>query len=444
MIFFNNKVMLQFCIAMLIFIISLAAAHEPFQEDKKILRSSIDLRDGPGVFHEWTGRLFKGTVIKLHETEEGWIRISTREYNGWIPDYPELFDGNESETDENDFEGIRHSIYSNFGDEEYDSENSGGFASPTQVAAAVRGFSRQYSIQRAGESQSGIELQSLSEIDPRVYRNFKRDRIGRWNRNRAQRRFAISADDVLLFDHKNESIGWAVAKRLASEGIIQNTEFQNYLSLLGFMITESSHRYDLQMHIYLMDKESISGYSTPAGVIFIAKGAVEFMQSEAELVYFIAHELAHIQFRHGIREVEEREVSIKRDEAFVELRQLLADEPGNEEYERVTGELSDWADQVFEYIVSERLNEYEYAADYWALVYMYRLGYDPGSALNLLRRIHLEEGGFQREIGTLEWKGPALENRIERMLQVFEDHPEFSEQGMINSEVYKNKKEVLR
>jgi len=193
-----------------------------------------------------------------------------------------------------------------------------------------------------------------------------------------------------------------------------------------------------------MDKESISGYSTPAGVIFIAKGAVEFMQSEAELVYFIAHELAHIQFRHGIREVEEREVSIKRDEAFVELRQLLADEPGNEEYERVTGELSDWADQVFEYIVSERLNEYEYAADYWALVYMYRLGYDPGSALNLLRRIHLEEGGFQREIGTLEWKGPALENRIERMLQVFEDHPEFSEQGMINSEVYKNKKEVLR
>jgi len=444
MIYFKKNALLQLCIGTLIFTLSLASVQEFAQEDQKILRASIDLRDGPGVFYEWKGRLFEGTAITLHEKEEGWIQISSGQYNGWIPDYPELFEGNQPERDESDFEERRHSIYSIFGDEEYDSENSDGYASPTQVAAAVRGFSRQYSIQRAGESVTGIDLQSSSEFDPREYRDFKQERIGRWNQNRAQRRFAISTDDVPLFDHNHESIGWAVAKRLAGEGIFQHHEFQKYLNLLGLMVTESSHRYEIPLQIYLLDKESISGYSTPAGIIFITKGAVEFIQTEAELVFFIAHELAHIHFRHGIREIEERDVHIRRDEAFSELRQLLADEPGNEEYRRVSEELSAWADQVFEYLVSERLNEYEYDADYWALVYMYRLGYDPGSAINLLRRIQLTEGDFKRVIGTLEWEGTALENRIERMSQVFEHHPELSDQGVINREVYQVNKEFLR
>jgi len=444
MIIFNINRTLQFSIKALIIFICLALVRVTPHDDQMILRSSVDLRVGPGVFYEWSGRLFQGTVLQIHEREDGWIRVSSGQYQGWIPDYPELFDENELPADDNDIEDRRHDIYSIFGNEEFNFKNADGFASPTQVAAAVRGFSRQYNIQRVGGQADGIELQTSAEINPEEYRNFKRERIGRWNRNTAQRRFAISSSDVPLFDYNHESIGWAVAKRLASEGIIQNQEFQTYLNLLGMMVTESSHRYEIPVSIYLLDRESISGYSTPAGIIFITKGAVEFIQTEAELVFIIAHELAHILFRHGIREIEERDVYIRRDEAFSELRQLLRQDAGNNEYGRVSEELSAWADQVYEYLVSERLDDYEYEADYWALAYMYRLGYDPESALRFLRRILLTEGDYDREIGKLKWEGPTLNNRIERMSMVFEQHPYFTTKGIINREVYQSKKEVLR
>lgn len=439
----KNRVV-QGTIAIVIFCLSSATSQSITYEDELILRSSIDMRDGPGVFYEWTGRLFEGAAVQIHENEDGWLLVSSDQNQGWIPDYQELFEENEQPEGDNGFKERRQSIYSVFGDEEYNSDDSHGYASPTQVAAAVRGFSRQYSVQRVGEPVEGIELGSISEIQPIEYRQFKRERIGRWNRNIAQQRFKISSEDVSLFDHNYESIGWAVAKRLAGEGTIQNQNFQNYLNLLGLMVTESSHRYEIPLRIYLLGQDSISGYSTPAGIIFISKAAVEFLQSEAELVFFIAHELAHLQFKHGNREIEEREIQIRRDEVFQELGQLLNGEDDNDEYKRVSEELSLWADQVFEYLVSERLDEYEYEADYWALVYMYRIGYNPESALQLLRRLQLAEGDFDSGKGVLEWQGPTLESRIERMLLAFQEHPEFSEKGILNSEAYKNQKQFLR
>ncbi len=444
MIFLKKNRVAQCTIAIIIFCTSFVTSQFITHKDQLILSSSIDMRDGPGVFYEWTGRLFEGTAVQIHESEEGWLLVSSDKNQGWIPDYRELFEENEQSEEGNDFKERRQSIYSVFGDEEYNSDDSDGSASPTQVAAAVRGFSRQYSVQRVGKPVEGIELRSSSEINPREYLKFKRERIGRWNRNIAQRRFEISSKDVSLYDHNYESIGWAVAKRLAGKGIVHNQNFQSYLNLLGLMVTESSHRYEIPLRIYLLDQDSISGYSTPAGIIFISKAAVEFFQSEAELVFFIAHELAHLQFKHGSREIEEREIQIRRDEVFRELGQLLNYEDDNDEYERVSEELSSWADQVFEYLVSERLDGYEYEADYWALVYMFRLGYNPESALQLLRRLQLAEGDLDREIGILEWQGPTLESRIERMLLAFQEHPEFSEKGILNNELYQDQKQFLR
>ena len=410
--------------------------------DQKNLIASVDIRSGPGVFYEWQGRLFEGAQITILNRDEGWVQISSGETSGWIPDYPELFNGGvENESSENDFEERQRSIYSIFGEEDENGDYSDGYASPTQVAAAVRGFSRQYSVDRSGGSDPVIDLDPYRKVDPREYRDFKRERIGRWSRNRAQRRFAISNSDVPVVDHNYESVGWAAAKRLAAEGIVQNRDFQEYLYMLGLLVTESSHRYETPLNIYLLEKNGFAGYSTPAGVIFITNDAIELMQSEAELVFFIAHELAHILFRHGIREMEERDVHIRRDEAFEELRQLLGDE--DDEYRRVSNELSEWADQVYEYLVSERLNEYEYEADYWALVYMYRLGYNPESALRLLQRIQIMEGDFEYEIGSLEWEGATLESRIEKIKNVFDRYPHLLEEGIINSEIFESKKRLL-
>jgi hypothetical protein len=56
-------------------------------------------------------------------------------------------------------------------------------------------------------------------------------------------------------------------------------------------------------HIAILDSDMINAFATPGGHIFVTRGLVSAARSEDALAAVIAHEIAHIQLRHGVRAI---------------------------------------------------------------------------------------------------------------------------------------------
>jgi predicted Zn-dependent protease len=57
-------------------------------------------------------------------------------------------------------------------------------------------------------------------------------------------------------------------------------------------------------HVAIIDSPQINAFATPGGHILISRGLINAAQSEDALAAVIAHEIAHIQLRHGLRAIQ--------------------------------------------------------------------------------------------------------------------------------------------
>src|SRR5258708_37675708 len=65
----------------------------------------------------------------------------------------------------------------------------------------------------------------------------------------------------------------------------------------------SSTRREVPYHFGILDSEVVTAYAMPGGFVFITRGALANMSSEAELAGVLAHEIAHVEGRHLEKEV---------------------------------------------------------------------------------------------------------------------------------------------
>lgn len=397
-------------------LLSAPASLKAQQAEERTLRAEVDLREGPGSFFDMIARLNEGAELRTTGDEEGWLEVRFRDYEGWIPDQPDYFRETHEPGEEEQLEAEERMREVYTGLLEAEADTAGEYATPTQVAAAVRGFTERYTAERLDEEPGELDALLDMQVDPEEFERFRRLRQDDWSRSMADERFELTDEDAPAFSKKYESMGWGIAARLANEkGVLKEEDLQTYVQYIGMMLGDSSHRYEVPYRVHIIEQDQVVGYSTPNGVLFISQGALEMMESEAELAFFIAHEIAHVVMQHGVQETDHREIRARRDRAFDALRRAFDHHETEKDHDELAQELTRWADQVYEYLISERLEAYEYQADFWGLVYMMRSGYDPSAAANLLHRIHEREGDFERQVGSLEWRGATLESRIEHI-----------------------------
>lgn len=129
-------------------------------------------------------------------------------------------------------------------------------------------------------------------------------------------------------------------------------------------------RKDIDYRTYLVEHSKrpnlVNAWVTATGDIFVTKGMLAFAQSEDELAYIIAHEIAHIENMHPDRRIAMRK-GIKATFGPTSL------------VEKLTGATEQ---------LTVSLNQYnEIVADRAALYLMYEAGYDPEAALRFLSRL---------------------------------------------------------
>jgi len=397
---------------LILFITGIAAFVK--EAESLAIKNTVDMRNGPGSYYELILRLNPGAEVVQIDYQQQWVKIRATEKEGWIPHRAAYVEEDNKRTspDQDEVTSEAQTAFDQL-EGKVDSTEQDPYASPAQVAAAVKGFATDFTSSKTG-NQKSLLLDEYDEFwNPDEYHEFRSFRLQHWNWKKAQERFEIDPDNISELNPLHEKAGWGIANVIAQQGLIEHKELQQYLTHIALVLTENSHRYETPVRVYILDTNKITGYASPNGIIFVSKGALQLIQSETEFAFFAAHELAHIVHNHGIKESEKRRTKIKADERFEELEREVGG--GEAKYEQTEENLTRLANDMYEYTISDRLEEYEFSADYWGIIYMYRAGYHPAGALGLLKRIRNNQGDFKNRIGHAKWQGASLGDRIIRI-----------------------------
>lgn len=107
-----------------------------------------------------------------------------------------------------------------------------------------------------------------------------------------------------LTEEEEADIGRVVAARvLKTYPLSKNDKLQQYVTLVGNTVAAYSARPTLEWHFAVLETDVVNAFSCPGGFIFITSGALDQIESEAELAGVLGHEIAHATQKHILKEV---------------------------------------------------------------------------------------------------------------------------------------------
>ena len=99
---------------------------------------------------------------------------------------------------------------------------------------------------------------------------------------------------------KEVNVGKALAAKLAKKyGLIKDEPFTRYINLVGKSMAIYSSRQELDFRFGILDTEDVNAFACPGGFVLVTKGAIDIMETEAELASLLSHELSHVTLKHS-------------------------------------------------------------------------------------------------------------------------------------------------
>src|SRR5262245_56834893 len=88
----------------------------------------------------------------------------------------------------------------------------------------------------------------------------------------------------------------------AEMGLYDDQALQQYVSRVGLQLAKLSERPNLPWQFTVVDQAAINAFALPGGFIYITRGILPFLDSEAELAGVLGHEIGHVTARHSVQQ----------------------------------------------------------------------------------------------------------------------------------------------
>lgn len=86
-------------------------------------------------------------------------------------------------------------------------------------------------------------------------------------------------------------------------GLYDDPVLTEYVKQIGTALVPYTHRPHLTYHFAVLDSPVINAFAAPGGYIYVTRGLLSMMNSEAELAVVLGHELGHVNARHSVKKL---------------------------------------------------------------------------------------------------------------------------------------------
>jgi predicted Zn-dependent protease len=153
-------------------------------------------------------------------------------------------------------------------------------------------------------------------------------------------------------------------------GIYDDPETAEYINAIGQRLVANSSRPNDIFTFTLLDSPDINAFALPGGFIYVNRGLLAYLETEAELAGVIAHEIGHItESHHSRRSTQQTTSTVLATTAYI----LTG-----------SGDLYDAAQMYGAEVVSGFGRDMELEADAAGAEFMHRSGYDADALLSVI------------------------------------------------------------
>jgi predicted Zn-dependent protease len=89
---------------------------------------------------------------------------------------------------------------------------------------------------------------------------------------------------------------------IKEQAVYQDEDLAAYVDRVGQKLAAVSHRPELKYTFTIIDSPDINAFALPGGYVYINRGLLTFLTSEAQLAAVLGHEIGHITARHAVRQ----------------------------------------------------------------------------------------------------------------------------------------------
>jgi predicted Zn-dependent protease len=186
------------------------------------------------------------------------------------------------------------------------------------------------------------------------------------------------SDFVMMSEQQELDMGRTYSQQVLKENPrYADEKLQAYVQQVGERVAAHSHRSNLQYHFTVVDSPDINAFALPGGYIYIHRGLLAYLNSEAELAAVLGHEVGHVTARHSVQQQSQAS-------AWSILGQAAAIGTG-------VGAAADVTNALGSVVVKGYGRDMELEADGLGAQYLARSGYDPQAMIEVIKVLKNQE-----------------------------------------------------
>ena len=115
---------------------------------------------------------------------------------------------------------------------------------------------------------------------------------------------------ALISESQEIAMGREAAQEAeASIGLVDDAGLQTYVKNIGAKLAASSERPALPWTFGVVDDPTPNAFALPGGFIYVTRGMMNLMDSEAELASVLGHEIGHVTARHAVTMISRQQLT---------------------------------------------------------------------------------------------------------------------------------------